>query len=306
MTFHPQVSGPGRLRVIQPGVVEPAFGPLALEPVQSLFRTGASETGTVAGGLLGLRGTIAAPTDRSQVDDLPHRHKLPHHNRKNERDMGTTTTLTAADGHRFDAYRAGLPDAPRALVVVQEIFGVNHHIRSVADGFGDAGFAVIAPALFDRARTGVELGYDESGMKTGIELVQRIPLEQTLADLVACADALGHRKVGIVGYCWGGSLAWAAATRTQRFDAAVGWYGGNIPQAADAQPNCPVQLHFGAEDDHIPLSGVDRIRAAHPDMEIYVYQGAGHGFGCSERGSYEARSAALAQERTLSFLQHAL
>ncbi|MCQ8277248.1 dienelactone hydrolase family protein [Acetobacteraceae bacterium KSS8] len=220
--------------------------------------------------------------------------------------MGNATILTASDGHRFEAYRTGLPDAPRALIVVQEIFGVNHHIRSVADGFGDSGFAVIAPAIFDRVRSGVELGYDEAGMKTGIELMQQIPLEQTLADLIACADALGHAKVGIVGYCWGGSLAWAAATRTQRFAASVGWYGGAIAQTADASPNCPVQLHFGADDDHIPLSDVDKIRAPHPDMEIYVYEGAGHGFGCSERGSYEARSAALAQERTLSFLQHTL
>ncbi len=220
--------------------------------------------------------------------------------------MGTLTTLTAADGHRFSAYQAGLDDAPRALVVVQEIFGVNHHIRAVADGFADAGFKVIAPAIFDRAETGVELAYDEAGMQRGIGLMQRIPPEQTMADLLASAEALGHQKVGIIGYCWGGSLAWSAATTTTRFAAAVGWYGGNIAQTATATPNCPVQLHFGAEDDHIPASDIEKIRAAHPQMEIFVYEGAGHGFGCNERGSYNATATATAQERTLRFLQHAL
>ena len=112
--------------------------------------------------------------------------------------MGTLTTLTAADGHRFSAYQAGFDDAPRALVVVQEIFGVNHHIRAVADGFADAGYKVIAPAIFDRAEAGIELDYDEAGMKRGIALMQRIPDEKTIADLLAAADALGHAKVGIV------------------------------------------------------------------------------------------------------------
>ena len=220
--------------------------------------------------------------------------------------MGTLTTLTAADGHRFSAYQAGFDDAPRALVVVQEIFGVNHHIRAVADGFADAGYKVIAPAIFDRAEAGIELDYDEAGMKRGIALMQRIPDEKTIADLLAAADALGHQKVGIVGYCWGGSLAWSAATTTTRFAAAVGWYGGNIAETATATPNCPVQLHFGADDDHIPASAIDKIRAAHPEMEIFVYDGAGHGFGCSERSSYNAAATAIAQERTLAFLQHAL
>lgn len=220
--------------------------------------------------------------------------------------MGKIITLTASDGHGLSAYEAGFADSPRALVVLQEIFGVNHHIRAVCDGFGDAGYHVIAPALFDRAEPGVELDYDAAGLQRGIGLFQKIKPQDSLADILAAADALDHESVGIIGYCWGGALSWAAATRTHRFKAAVGWYGGGIAASKDAVPNCPVQLHFGAEDDHIPLSDVEAIRAAQPGMEIFVYEGAGHGFGCSERASYEARSAALAQERSLTFLQRHL
>ena len=220
--------------------------------------------------------------------------------------MGHPVTLTAADGHTLSAYQAGLADSPRALVVLQEIFGVNHHMRTVCDGFGDAGYHVIAPALFDRVERGVELGYEGSDRQRAIGLYQKVTPEQALADLLAAAEALGRERVGVIGYCWGGALAWAAATRTQRFKAAVGWYGGGIAATRDAKPNCPVQLHFGADDDHIPMSDVDAIRAAQPGVELFVYAGAGHGFGCSERPSYEARAAALAQERSLAFLQHNL
>ncbi len=216
--------------------------------------------------------------------------------------MGKMITLTASDGHQLGAYEAGLADATRALVVVQEIFGVNHHIRHVCDGFADAGFYVLAPALFDRAEPGIELAYDGDGMKRGLELKGRIADEASLLDVEAVASALGRATLGIIGYCWGGTVAWQAATQTSRFRAAVGWYGGGIAQIKDAKPHCPVQLHFGAEDDHIPPSDVDAIRAAQPDVEIFVYEGAGHGFGCDERGSYVAKSAALAQERSLAFL----
>ena len=220
--------------------------------------------------------------------------------------MGRTITLTAADGHAFSAYQAGFADAPRALVVVQEIFGVNHHMRAVADGFADAGYFVIAPALFDRAERGVELAYTPEDGKRGGALRSAIRPEDTLADLLASAEGLGREKAGIIGYCWGGALAWAAATRSERFSCAVGWYGGGIAVTRELRPNCPVQLHFGADDDHIPLSDVEAIRAAQPGMEVFVYEGAGHGFGCSERPSYAAGATALAQERSLAFLQHSL
>ena len=220
--------------------------------------------------------------------------------------MGKIITLTASDGHSLSAYEAGFPDSPRALVLLQEIFGVNHHIQAVCDGFADAGYHVIAPALFDRAEPGVEMGYEGPDMQRGSGLAQKIKPADTLADIAAAAEALGRESAGIIGYCWGGTLAWAAATRTQRFKAAVGWYGGGIAGMKDAVPNCPVQLHFGAEDAHIPLSDVEAIRAAQPDVEMFIYEGAGHGFGCSERASYDARAAALAQERSLAFLQHNL
>lgn len=220
--------------------------------------------------------------------------------------MGQTITLTAADGHTLAAYQAGFADAPRALVVGQEIFGVNHHIRAVVDGFAESGYLVIAPALFDRAERGVELGYAPEDGRRGMTLRSAIAPEATLADLLAAAEALGRTSVGIIGYCWGGALAWAAATQTTRFSAAVSWYGGGIAATREARPNCPVQMHFGAEDDHIPLADVDAIRASQPGMEIFTYDGAGHGFGCTERPSYNALAAARAQERTLAFLQHAL
>lgn len=220
--------------------------------------------------------------------------------------MGKTITLIAADGHSLSAYEAGLADSPRALVVLQEIFGVNHHIRAVCDDFADSGYHVIAPALIDRVERGVEMGYEGPDIQRGIGLCQKIKPADTLLDIVASAEALGHERVGIIGYCWGGTMAWAAATQTHRFKAAVGWYGGGIVGMKDAVPNCPVQLHFGAEDDHIPLSDIEAIRAARPEMEVFVYEGAGHGFGCSERASYDARAAALAQERSLTFLQHQL
>ncbi len=220
--------------------------------------------------------------------------------------MGQNVTLTAPDGHELAAYTAGLSDAPRALVVIQEIFGVNHHIRNVVDGFADAGFYVIAPALFDRAERGVELAYDEAGIKAGIALKERIKPADSIADLTAAADWLARDRVGIIGYCWGGSLAWWGATRTNLFAAAVGWYGSETVKTADETARCPVQLHFGAEDHGIPVDAVERFRAAQPGVEVFVYEGAGHGFGCDERASYDARAAAVAQERSLAFLQYHL
>ena len=215
--------------------------------------------------------------------------------------MAQMIQLTAADGHSFGAYRAGPDDAVAGLVVVQEIFGVNHHMRSVCDAFAQAGYAVICPALFDRVERGVELGYDADGRKRGMALRADVPAEGTMADVLAAADALGLPALGVVGYCWGGTVAWWGATRSERFEAAVGWYGGGIAAAREEHPHCSVQLHFGAEDHGIPLADVESIRAAQPGVEIYVYDGAGHGFGCDERDSFNPNAAAHAQTRTLDF-----
>ncbi len=216
--------------------------------------------------------------------------------------MGRMIELTASDGHKLGAYQAGPDDAANGLVIVQEIFGVNSHMRNVCDRFAAAGYAVLAPALFDRVKPGVELDYGDAGRKEGIALRAGVPDEAAMADIAAAAAALGPRKLGIVGYCWGGTIAWWGATRMTSFEAAVGWYGGGIAGTRDETAHCAVQLHFGAEDHGIPLSDVEAIRASQPGVEIYIYPNAGHGFGCDDRASFDKDAAAQAQERTLTFL----
>jgi carboxymethylenebutenolidase len=185
--------------------------------------------------------------------------------------------------------------------VVQEIFGLNHHMRAVADRFAAAGYLCVVPALFDRIRPGIELGYTPEDIAEGRALRPQVPEAGTMADITAAAMALGKRPIGIVGYCWGGTIAWLGATRTTLFTAASGWYGGGIAATRAESPHCPVQLHFGGQDAGIPLSDVELIRTAQPSVEIHVYPGAGHGFGCDERGSFSPNDAALAQKRTLAF-----
>jgi carboxymethylenebutenolidase len=210
--------------------------------------------------------------------------------------------LTAADGHSLSAYVTGPENAGKALVVVQEIFGVNRHMRRVCDDFAKAGFRVACPALFDRTQRGVELGYEQADVQNGLALRGRIDPGKTLLDILAAASALPKgAKRGIVGYCWGGTVAWHGATRSVAFDAASCWYGGGIHAAKDEKPNCPVQMHFGEVDQSIPMEHVEAIRAAQPGVEIFVYGGAGHGFGCEDRGSYKPEDARLADERTLAF-----
>jgi carboxymethylenebutenolidase len=215
--------------------------------------------------------------------------------------MGSSVELTAADGHKLSAWRDGPADARHGLVVVQEIFGVNGHMRNVCAAFAAAGYAVVAPALFDRAERGVELGYTAEDVARGRDLRAKVPDSGAVTDIEAAANALPGKRLGIVGYCWGGTIAWWGATRTTRFDAACGWYGGGIAATRTEPPHCPVQLHFGEKDSGIPQTDVEAIRAAQPEVEIFVYPGAQHGFGCDERGSYLAPAAALAEQRTLAF-----
>lgn len=210
-------------------------------------------------------------------------------------------SLTAADGHSFSAYRAGPEQAGRGVVVIQEIFGVNGHMRRVCDSFAAAGYGVVAPALFDRVKPGVELGYQQSDMQEGLALRAQVPEAGVMQDVEAAAKALGGASLGIVGYCWGGTIAWWGATRAHSFKAAVGWYGGGIAATKSEVPHCPVQLHFGETDHGIPLSDVEAIKQAQPAVEVFVYPGAGHGFGCDDRGSFDAGARDLAQERTLAF-----
>jgi len=209
--------------------------------------------------------------------------------------------LTAADGHSFSAFEAGNVNAPRGLVVVQEIFGVNGHMRAVSERLAGFGYRVLSPALFDRAEKGVELGYAQEDIQKGLALRGKISEDAVLADIEATAAAFGGKPVGIIGYCWGGSIAWLGATRSKAFKAAVGWYGGGIAAAKSETPHCPVQLHFGEQDHGIPLTDVEAIKAAHPEVPVFVYAGAQHGFGCEERPSYSAKDCELAELRSLAF-----
>jgi carboxymethylenebutenolidase len=220
--------------------------------------------------------------------------------------MGTTIELAAADGHRFAAYRADPPGTPRgALVVVQEIFGVNSHIRAIADGFAADGYLAIAPALFDRTERGVEIGYSQPEIERGRAIMQKLSMDAALLD-VAAAIALGAaatgKKVGTTGYCWGGTVAWVAAAKLDGLACAVPYYGGGILANKDLKPRCPVLLHFGETDHAIPIADVRAMQAARPELTFHIYP-AGHGFNCDQRGSYDAACAKLARERTLEFLR---
>jgi carboxymethylenebutenolidase len=220
--------------------------------------------------------------------------------------MGETVTIQAVDGHELNAYVAKPAGEPVAgLVVIQEIFGVNRHIRSVADDYAKDGFFAVAPALFDRVERGVELSYEGEDAKKGVALMQKMDIVQSLADVdaaLAFAAKETGKKAGVIGYCLGGLLAWLSATRLHP-SAAVGYYAGRIGNYAAEVPKAPVQLHFGKLDTHIPAEQVEAVHAAHPEVEIYWYDGAGHGFNCDMRASYNPQAAALARGRALEFLK---
>jgi carboxymethylenebutenolidase len=219
--------------------------------------------------------------------------------------MGETIRLTAADGVELSAYRAAPAGRPRGgLVVIQEIFGVNGHIRRVADGFAADGFLAVAPALFDRIEPNLQLGYKNNDIQRGRQLKEQSATDKALADIDAARmKAAEAGAVATIGYCWGGYLSWLSATRLSGLTAAVSYYGGGIGSVAQEKPRCPVPMHFGDKDHAIPLSDVEKVRAAHPTgVEIHVYP-AGHGFNCDERASFHADSARLARERSLAFLK---
>ena len=218
--------------------------------------------------------------------------------------MSQHIELAAADGHRFDAYVAAPPAAPRgAIVVLQEIFGVNAHVRGVADGYAADGYVAVAPALFDRVERGVEIGDEPADVQRGIALKTASPNDTALLDIAA---AIGHAreasggKVGVVGYCWGGLLAWLSACSLDGLGCAVAYYGGGMPAHKALVPRCPVLVHFGERDQSIPLAAAEEFRAAQPQLEVHFYP-AGHGFNCEQRASFDAASARLARERSLAF-----
>jgi carboxymethylenebutenolidase len=225
--------------------------------------------------------------------------------------MGQTINLKSADGFTFPAYVAEPSGKPRGgLVVLQEIFGVNSHIRSVADGYAADGYFVVAPATFHRAKPGVEMGYTEADMNAGFALktaVEELPAPGVMPDIQAAIHhAAKGGKVGIVGYCWGGLLTWRSACALKGLSAAVPYYGGGMttPEEAARQPGVPVMAHFGNKDHWIPLDTVEAFKKTHPGVIVHVYE-ANHGFNCDQRGSYNEAAAKLARERSLAFFaQH--
>jgi carboxymethylenebutenolidase len=214
------------------------------------------------------------------------------------------TELTASDGFKIGAYVAQPSGkAKGGVVVIQEIFGVNRHIRAVADGYAAAGYVAIAPQIFDRVERNVELGYTaQPDFDKGLRIAfQDLKLSDTLLDLQAAIDHVaGFGRVGVVGYCFGGLLTWLSACSLERVAAASAYYGGGIVKHVERSARCPVMMHFGALDKHIPLSEVDTIRAAHAEVQVFVYD-ADHGFNCDERASYNETSCVLARQRTLDF-----
>jgi carboxymethylenebutenolidase len=210
--------------------------------------------------------------------------------------------LTAGDGNELDAYEQHPDGASASVVIVQEIFGVNAHIRSVVDRYAGFGFRTIAPALFDRVERGVELDYDEAGLARGRELAGQIAFEPAMRDVAAAvAHVAPTGPVAVVGYCFGGSVAWLSANELP-VAAAVGYYGGQIHGFLDRVPAVPTMLHFGELDHAIPIDDVEAIAAAHPSVPVHVYPGAQHGFSCDARASHHPLSAAIALGRTLEFL----
>ena len=217
--------------------------------------------------------------------------------------MGQRLVLTADDGHSLGAYRADASGTARGgIVVLQEIFGVNVHIRDVCDGFAADGFTCIAPALYDRSsRKDCELGYEAEDMATGRKLRGEFSWDDTVRDVAAAVEVLAGEglRVGSVGYCWGGTISFLAGVRLD-VNAAVVYYGGQIIPYKDEKARCPMLMHFGEHDAGIPLSDVEQIRTAQPDAAVHIYD-AGHGFNCDRRGSYDEAAAKLARERTVEF-----
>jgi carboxymethylenebutenolidase len=217
----------------------------------------------------------------------------------------STITLIAADGFQSSAYVSQPAGTPKgAIVVLQEIFGVNAHIRSVADRYAAAGYLAIAPAMFDRVEKNVDIGYGPEDMKRGSALkaaVEALPAPGALQDVQAAVDwAAKAGKVGVVGYCWGGLLVWRSAEQVRGLSAAVSYYGGGMTAGSEPArtPKVPVMSHFGELDKHITLESVKAFEQKHPEVEVHLYQ-ADHGFNCDLRGSYNAGAAATALERSL-------
>lgn len=218
--------------------------------------------------------------------------------------MGKMIQLTAADGHKFSAYRADPAGKPKgALIVIMEIFGVNNHIKAVTDGYAADGYLAIAPACFDRVHPGLDVGYTPDDMNVARAAMQKMKLDDAVKDIAATlAEVKSAGKVGIVGYCWGGTASFKSACNVSGLSCAIAYYGGGIPGLIAEKPAVPVQFHWGESDASIPLDKAKEVAVAHASQQHFFYP-AGHGFNCNERGSFSADSAKLARSRSVEFLQ---
>jgi len=226
--------------------------------------------------------------------------------------MSEFVKLTAEDGVELSAYVSRPVGAAKgAVVVVQEIFGVNAHIRSIADRFAAEGYVAIAPALFDRMEPGIDLSYSPDDMKTAFGLYPKLDPAKSLLDIAAAYHEIAkeeHKGIAVIGFCYGGLMSWLSATRGEAVkmqpSCCVGYYAGGIGKFATEEPSCPVMLHFGAEDSHIGSDQIEAVRVAHPKVEIFLYEGAVHAFNRDpDPNSYNPAAAKLAWERTLEFLR---
>lgn len=218
--------------------------------------------------------------------------------------MGRKLILKAADGHQLGAYRADAAGTPKGrIVVIQEIFGVNHHIRAVCDRLAAAGYTCLAPQIFDRMNRDFESGYSQAEIDHAMGYIGKLDWTKVMVDIEAAINALkSEGPVAVMGFCLGGTLSFLSATKFNGLAGAVCYYGGAIAKYADNKPRCPVLMHFGERDGHIPMTDVNLIRQKQPQAEIHVYGGAGHGFNCDERGSFEPQSQQIAWDRSLKFL----
>ena len=222
--------------------------------------------------------------------------------------MGKFIELKAADGHKLAAYIATPAGKPRGgVVVIPEIFGVNSHIRQVTDGFAADGYLAVAPAMFDRARRNYDTGYSQPEIEAGVAIMQKLDWKQSMLDVAAAvAEAAKAGKVGIVGYCYGGTVSWMAAARVSGLACAVPYYGGGMHGLIGERPKIPVMCNFGEADQSPTLAQAKEIAAAHPAITAHFYPGAGHGFNCDQRGSWNPEAAKLARQRTLEFFRKQL
>ena len=217
--------------------------------------------------------------------------------------MGEIINATASDGHEFDIYLAQAKGSPRGgIVLIQEIFGVNNHIKNVAEKFSSNGYLVGAPSLFDRVQPEIQLSYSTEDIRRGRELKDNLGNEKPLIDIIATLNIVRSAgRVAVVGYCWGGTLAWLSACHVDGFNAAISYYGGGVGQLLSIEPRCPSIFHFGEQDHAIPVAEVNSLRQAHPECPIYLYP-ANHGFNCEQRDSFHSTSSAIAFERTIQHL----